>query len=288
MDDTSEPETDRLANDWQYALAEVQALASIFSASDVDGFRTSCAQLQAFVDSGGDDQFIINDLPDLHFDLRIGVEIPQDSTQPHTNECHRAVLCLSCSLPRGYPSTFPAIISASIQHLLVRRADVKELNALLGRVAAASLGQEAVYEITEVARDWVADRVRSLERADEAARDCIAAEKNRSVPFWQSGCSLVRSFFYCHHIRTKQARLYEWSAELCLSGRVKIGWPGWIYVEGSSHAMEEFTKRVKAEHWRRIVPKWDEKVAVQSQGSDGLRSGRLFPDGMREVEAVRC
>ena len=43
-------------------------------------------------------------------------------------------------------------------------------------------------------------------------------------------------------IRSKQARVYEWSAELRLSGRVKIGSPGWIYVEGSSAAMETFTK----------------------------------------------
>jgi hypothetical protein len=40
---------------------------------------------------------------------------------------------------------------------------------------------------------------------------------------WGRGASLTRSFFYCHHIRTKQARVYEWSAELRLSGRVKIG-----------------------------------------------------------------
>jgi hypothetical protein len=104
---------------------------------------------------------------------------------------------------------------------------------------------------------------------------------------WGRGASLTRSFFYCHHIRTKQARVYEWSAELRLSGRVKIGWPGWIYVEGSDRAMLVFTKRVKAEHWRRIAPKWDEAVALPEadQTEAGVDAARLFKDGMLEVEA---
>ena len=75
-----------------------------------------------------------------------------------------------------------------------------------------------------------------------------------------AGVACARSFLYAHHIRTKQALVYAWAAELQLSGRVKIGWPGWMYLEGSVQAMATFTKRVKAEHWRRITPKWDEVV----------------------------
>lgn len=35
--------------------------------------------------------------------------------------------------------------------------------------------------------------------------------------------SCARTFLYAHHIRTKQALVYAWAAELQLSGRVKIG-----------------------------------------------------------------
>ena len=65
------------------------------------------------------------------------------------------------------------------------------------------------------------------------------------------------------------------------------GWPGWIYVEGSDRAMLVFTKRVKAEHWRRIAPKWDEAVALPEadQTEAGVDAARLFKDGMLEVEA---
>ena len=97
------------------------------------------------------------------------------------------------------------------------------------------------------------------------------------------GCgACARTFLYAHHIRTKQAKVYEWAEELALSGRVKIGWPGWIYIEGSLEAMATFTRRVKAEHWRKISPKWDEVV----EAADGGPMPRLFPDGVRELEAA--
>ena len=69
-------------------------------------------------------------------------------------------------------------------------------------------------------------------------------------------------------------------------GRVKVGWPGWIFIEGSAAAMVVFTKRVKAEHWRRIQPRFDEAVPCDFVSDRGaLDALRLFPDGMQEVDA---
>ena len=54
--------------------------------------------------------------------------------------------------------------------------------------------------------------------------------------------------------------------------------------------METFTKRVKAEHWRRIAPKFDETTPAAETGTTEAAEGaldalRLFKDGMMEVEA---
>lgn len=193
-------------------LEEIQALASIFGGEDE--FSTSSSQLRSFVETG-DHDFVDRSLAQLSFELRVVVD--GDDGSPV------ACLCLSCTMPAGYPSCAAASMTGSIEHVLAKRADLTELNTMLARSCEERIGEECIFEVANAAREWVAARIADLEAANSAATEKAAEQLEGD---WGCGNNLSRSFFYCHHIRTKQARVYEWSAELRLSGRVKIGWPG--------------------------------------------------------------
>ena len=98
---------------------------------------------------------------------------------------------------------------------------------------------------------------------------------------------ISRVFFWTHHMRVKQRLVYKWSAELRVTGRCKIGRPGWLLAEADADVMEEFIRRVKQEHWRRILLKWQSTdtlhVEVHQSPSGVIDRARLFPHGMREV-----
>ncbi len=205
--------------DRERQLEEIQALSSIFGGEDE--FTTSSSQLRSFVETG-DHDFVDRSLATLSFEVRVAVN-SVSGDDGDDSDLAPAGLCLSCTMPPGYPSRTPASMTGSIEHMLAKRADLTELNAMLARSCSERIGEECIFEVADAAREWVATRIADLELASRAA-----AEKadDQAEGDWGRGDSLTRSFFYCHHIRTKQARVYEWSEELRLSGRVKIGWPG--------------------------------------------------------------
>ena len=79
------------------------------------------------------------------------------------------------------------------------------------------MGAEAVYSIVETAKGWAHGRVQAMESTASATDE----NETGSKCDWVVGDSLVRSFFYCHHIRTKQSLVYAWAEELRLSVRRK-------------------------------------------------------------------
>eukprot|EP01043_Picozoa_sp_COSAG02_P054746 COSAG02_NODE_6250_length_3699_cov_3.633611_1_plen_306_part_00 len=205
--------------DRERQLEEIQALASIFGGEDE--FTTSSSQLRSFVETG-DHDFVDRSLAALSFELRVAVEsVTGDGGDG--SDVAPAGLCLSCTMPPGYPSRTAASMTGSIEHMLAKRADLTELNAMLAGELQSRVGDECIFEVADTAREWVAARIADLESASSTASEKAT---NQVEGDWGRGDSLTRSFFYCHHIRTKQARVYEWSEELRLSGRVKIGWPG--------------------------------------------------------------
>ena len=205
--------------DRERQLEEIQALSSIFGGEDES--TTSSSQLRSFVETG-DHDFVDRSLATLSFEVRVAVN-SVSGDDGDDSDLAPAGLCLSCTMPPGYPSRTPASMTGSIEHMLAKRADLTELNAMLARSCSERIGEECIFEVADAAREWVATRIADLELASSAAAEKAADQAEGD---WGRGDSLTRSFFYCHHIRTKQARVYEWSEELRLSGRVKIGWPG--------------------------------------------------------------
>ena len=191
------------ADEFERQLEEVQALAAIFGGEDE--FSTQSSQLASFIETA-DMQFVDRQTAQpLSFQLRAALEDGE------------TVLCLSCTLPQGYPTCCPAAVTGSIEHVLAKRKETTDLNAVLQQACAEAVGAEAVYSIVETAKGWAHGRVQAMESTASATDE----NETGSKCDWGVGDSLVRSFFYCHHIRTKQALVYAWAEELRLSVRRK-------------------------------------------------------------------
>ena len=73
-----------------------------------------------------------------------------------------------------------------------------------------------------------------------------------------------------------------------VTGRIKIGRPGWMLAEGHAYAMEIFTRRIKNAHINQLEIKWESTkflpVGLEKSPYAVIEAARLFPDGMQEVE----
>ena len=169
----------------------------------------------------------------------------------------------------------------------------------------------SVFAQVDAAVEWLRDftgkRLSAIKAAEKrasaikAAENSVLTEKQAAVvaatapaslppPPPPSTVQISRVFFWTHHMRVKQLLVYKWSAELRVTGRCKIGRPGWLLAEADAMVMEEFVRRVKKEHWRRILLKWQSTdtlpIAPRRSPSKAVDASRFFPDGMREVSTA--
>ena len=74
-----------------------------------------------------------------------------------------------------------------------------------------------------------------------------------------------------------------------LTGRIKVGKPGWLLAEGHPSAMEVFTYRIKNCHLKQLMVKWESTdtlpVGPYESPYKVFHNARLFPYGMFEVPA---
>eukprot|EP00941_MAST-03F_sp_MAST-3F-sp1_P000825 g825.t1 len=247
------------------ALDELLALASMF---EKDEFEVIGDALNAFLESG-DKEFV-----PLHTSLSCKFRVLVEGT---------VLLKLSVSLPIGYPAEKKANCYANCDNLTSLQC--QELNEKLDKAAEEEQknGNCAIFNLVEMAREIVSSFSKSnLSPSCIPNRDLVDdTEGFRSI-------TISRVFFWSHHTRVKQRKVYKWSEELRVTGLCRIGKPGWIFCEAAEDEMKEFVKRIKHERWKQILLKWEEvetkKVKCSLKDSkkelDGLR---LFPDGMHEI-----
>ena len=74
-----------------------------------------------------------------------------------------------------------------------------------------------------------------------------------------------------------------------VSGRIKIGRPGWLLAEGHAGVMDVFTRRVKLSRMKDLLVMWQDTdtltVGPYESPYRVLNENRLFRDGMYEVAA---
>lgn len=74
-----------------------------------------------------------------------------------------------------------------------------------------------------------------------------------------------------------------------VTGRIKIGQPGWLLAEGHAPAMEEFNQLVKKARMKQLKLKWEDTETLQVNPHRSIlteiEASRLFPHGMYEVSA---
>ena len=100
---------------------------------------------------------------------------------------------------------------------------------------------------------------------------------------------ISRAFFWTHHTRVKQKKIYTWAKELNVTGIITVSKPGYLLVEAQEANMQEFTKRNLAEHWKEIRLTWQESQHLESTRT--LDEARWFPRGLSEItipEFVSC
>ena len=74
-----------------------------------------------------------------------------------------------------------------------------------------------------------------------------------------------------------------------VTGRIKIGQPGWLLAEGNAAVMEIFTRQVKLSRMKDLLVMWQGtdtlSVGPYESPYKVLEAARLFPHGMFEVPA---
>jgi hypothetical protein len=102
----------------------------------------------------------------------------------------------------------------------------------------------------------------------------------KMTPSTSQSPTISRVFFWTHHTRVKQKKIYVWAKELRVTGIITVTKPGYLLVEAEKHDMLEFTKRNLAEHWKEIRVTWEEDVTVFNKSID---KSRWFPQGLSEI-----
>ncbi|KAK3233502.1 hypothetical protein CYMTET_9589 [Cymbomonas tetramitiformis] len=237
----------------------------------------------------------------IAFDLNFSLALDEGALEPlggAASEVPEVFLHLCCELPLEYPRK-PARCEVTLADGVgMTDAEMVALNKELAvRCEAASAAEEqAIYTTAmhakQVAEEHYARTCEQLAKAYAMQQAEAAALRDNygSAAESPSRATITRTFFWSHHTRRKQLLIYEWAAELRISGRLTVSRPGYTFVEGTPSDMKEFTKRNMGEHWKEIRITWSETAEPPPGDSvtegnepvsgDGLR---LFPDGMKEV-----
>eukprot|EP01053_Blabericola_migrator_P008000 Blabericola_migrator_1__7999@NODE_40_length_17295_cov_124_751393_g36_i0_p6_GENE_NODE_40_length_17295_cov_124_751393_g36_i0NODE_40_length_17295_cov_124_751393_g36_i0_p6_ORF_typecomplete_len298_score31_98DUF1115/PF06544_12/2_1e17_NODE_40_length_17295_cov_124_751393_g36_i01387414767 len=154
---------------------------------------------------------------------------------------------------------------------------MNSLQAQIGRILSAPVTDLCgiLADLESCIRDsaW---RLRELELlaapteilALEQEHDELSSEESEDKP--HVPCVLGRRFCYSHHIRSpvKKRCIVEWARESGLHGCSKVGYPGYIIVEGPLNLVDEYVKELSRLHWAKFVARCAEKVDVNCNRDD--------------------
>lgn len=163
---------------------------------------------------------------------------------------------LDFSLPPSYPLEPALVTLRSKRHFDAANVITTALRTRANEVAQeGDDGEEAIFELCCDAQDRISDIYATAQNESPSS---VAKAKT----------SLMRVFFWAHHIRRKQIDMLELADELSLTGLIMMGKPGYIFVEGELSKMKLAVKRVKAWHWREVKVNFEEIVEADDTDVD--------------------
>jgi len=265
----------------QEQLDEVLALASIFGFDGSSEYevgvdrnegclRTHDEGLARFIErnSEGEDE---DTSSFVQWPIRFEIVVPLESSRGSL------LYRLCCMFPGQYPSVPPVVdvrSAASTRGKSVDSAMLKEMNNTIQR-GIHKEDEPCIHEMIVALEDWWTERQThpACKKAEENSIDNLSKrDKPRKIS---------RIFFWTHHTRVKQNKIYDWAKELRISGRITVSKPGYLYAEGSTPSMGEFKKRNMSEHWKEIRITWEKTEPVEEEAD--VDTSRWFQDGLREV-----
>ncbi|KAI9101133.1 hypothetical protein DFS34DRAFT_457564 [Phlyctochytrium arcticum] len=179
---------------------------------------------------------------------------------------------LHFQLPPRYPFE-PALIEFSCNKQFPHVA--KAINAEIRKAESELTPDEeegyshSLFHIYAIVNASIMDALDSMSSVVAAAK--TAQPKVSSTPAQKSDDINVptmgrRCFIKSHHIASTEKRknMRAWALELELGLVCKIGFPGFILVEGSTDAVQEFVRRVKSMRWQQLNVKAEEEFDVEN------------------------
>ena len=245
-------------------LDEILALAGIFGCGgstekgeggEEEGIVAD-EGLSKFLESDGEiDEFVASP---ISFRIRIRL---RDSSNVQ----------IAVKMPARYPEEDPPLMRIRMAARDVfDSAEIARWNARLQRCIRNEFEKGAVC--LHAVLDTVIDEMNDSRRIVVVEEPIVETFDASSVR------KIFRKFFWTHHTRVKQRKIYEWSARLRVTGLCTVSRPGYLLVEGEEADMKEFTRRNMAEKWKEIRITWEETEEVPD-----VDSSRWFKDGLREV-----
>eukprot|EP01054_Gregarina_sp_Poly1_P006386 Gregarina_sp_Poly_1__6385@NODE_3401_length_1121_cov_131_143264_g2119_i1_p1_GENE_NODE_3401_length_1121_cov_131_143264_g2119_i1NODE_3401_length_1121_cov_131_143264_g2119_i1_p1_ORF_typecomplete_len292_score21_67DUF1115/PF06544_12/2_8e17_NODE_3401_length_1121_cov_131_143264_g2119_i12211096 len=88
-------------------------------------------------------------------------------------------------------------------------------------------------------------------------------------------CVLGRQFCYSHHIRSPEKRrcIVRWANDAQLHGCSKIGYPGYIIIEGPLALVDDYVKRLARLRWAKFVARCRQVIESDCSREDHTGSG---------------
>ncbi|KAJ3081946.1 RWD domain-containing protein 2B [Quaeritorhiza haematococci] len=176
----------------------------------------------------------------------------------------------SCSvrveLPQDYPFALPGC-------RFLCPEEFSHISAQVNGSIRNFLGEEAITlttalsEVSETSAS--SNHVTGSQSSSSAVPEDVPTQ-----PFRQPARqTMMRVLIWSHHIMNieKRKSILNWAAELGLYGFSKIGFPGYIYVEGRQKDCEEYVSRLKSLRWQALSVREEEKEEVIITGYSSLR-----------------
>ncbi|GKY96928.1 RWD domain-containing protein 2B [Mayamaea pseudoterrestris] len=201
-----------------------------------------------------------------------------------------ACFLVKLALPDEYPDCSLIVESVQVEtgatlsrFLKAAHSAAASLRQLMQQAALVAIGGEAIFSVFSVAQDWLDDHwlshfTHKSHTWTETANSANTLYSKATAPCNQ--LILERRFIYSHHIisKTKRSDIIDLArSQLRLTGCMKIGWPGILFIEGSTIDCQAFYDIIRRWQWQYLVERGREQETVECDKTE-LKARRRFKD----------
>jgi len=199
-----------------------------------------------------------------------------------------ARVVLTLEMPPRYPEEDMLEISGTVEEASNSEIEKLAWNALPSllescrNVAKDNIGEEAILTIFTCAADWIEDEwplevnlstsVLVANKKDDS-KEIISSQSHEAS---KNHLTMGRRLIYSHHIiaSSKRTAIRDLASHFHLTGRVKIGWPGIIIIEGKEEDCLEFIDQIRPMSWQYLVVRGEQHEQVSNEAD--LEKKRKF------------